>query len=172
MLFKNANLFLSDRFRRGSFRVENGVFTEILDTVPEEEGVELDGATVIPGLVDIHTHGNSGADFSDGDYEGLKKMAAYSARNGVTSFAPTSMTLPYETLAKAFATGRRLADEQPKGCARLMGAHMEGPYFSEKKKGAQNGAYLRLPDAEAFRRLYEGCGGLIRLAVYLGGERL
>ena len=91
-------------------------------------------------------------------------MAAYSARHGVTSFAPTSMTLPYETLAKAFATGRRLADEQPKGCARILGIHMEGPFFSEKKKGAQNAAYLRLPDAAAFRKLYEDCGGLIRIA--------
>ena len=164
MLFKNADIFRGEGFRRGSFRVEDGLFTEILDTVPAEDGLDLQGAAVIPGLVDIHTHGNSGADFSDGDYEGLKKMAAYSALNGVTSFAPTSMTLPYETLARAFATGRRLKDEQPQGCARIMGIHMEGPFFSEKKKGAQNAAYLRLPDAEAFRKLQEGCGGLIRIA--------
>lgn len=163
MLFKNANIFLSDRFQRGSFRVENGVFADILDTVPPEDGVELGGATVIPGLVDIHTHGNSGADFSDGDCEGLKTMAAYSAKNGVTSFAPTSMTLPYETLARAFAAGRRLADERPAGCARLMGVHMEGPFFSEKKKGAQNAAYLRLPDAAAFAALQAGCGDLVRI---------
>ena len=164
MLFKNTELFLGDRFERGSFRAEGGVFTEILRTVPAEDGLDLNGALVIPGLVDIHTHGNSGADFSDGDYEGLKTMAAYSACMGVTSFAPTSMTLPYETLSRAFAAGRRLADEQPLGCARIMGIHMEGPFFSEKKKGAQNAAYLRLPDAAAFRKLFDDCGGLIRIA--------
>ena len=164
MLYKNAMLFRGEAFVPGSFRVENGVFAEVRNGAPEEDGLDLQGALVIPGLVDIHTHGNTGADFSDGDYEGLKKMAAYSARNGVTSFAPTSMTLPYETLSKAYAAGRRLADEQPRGCARLMGIHMEGPFFSEKKKGAQNGAYLRLPDLAAFRKLQEDCGGLIRIA--------
>ena len=164
MLFKNGEIFTPQGFCRGSFRTSDGIITEVLSTVPEGEGLDLQGARVLPGLVDLHTHGNSGADFSDGDYDGLKKMAAYSARCGVTSFAPTSMTLPYDTLSRAFATGRRLADEQPKGCARLMGIHMEGPFFSEKKKGAQNAAYLRLPDVEAFRALQEGCGGHVRIA--------
>jgi len=90
-------------------------------------------------------------------------MARYSALHGVTSFAPTSMTLPYEVLAKAFATARALADERPEDCARVMGVNMEGPFFSEKKKGAQNGAYLRLPDFEAFARLQRESGGIVKL---------
>jgi len=73
------------------------------------------------------------------------------------------MTLPYDVLEKAFATGRRLADEAPEDCARLMGIHMEGPYFSEKKKGAQNGEYLKTPDFDGFKKLFDGCGGLVRI---------
>ena len=164
MLYKNGYIFEDGQFVYGSFRVENGRFTEILHTVPEEDGVDLKGAHVIPGLVDIHTHGNSGADFSDGDYEGLVSMARYYAQNGITSFAPASMTLPYEVLEKAFATGARLREEQPAGCARIMGIQMEGPFFSEKKKGAQNGEYLKNPDFAAFQKLYEGCGGLVKIA--------
>ncbi len=164
MLFKNANIFTEEGvFTHGSFRVEDGKFTEILTSVPEEDGVDLAGAYVIPGLIDVHNHGNSGADFSDGDYEGLVKMARYLAKNGVTSFAPASMTLPYEVLEAAFATAVRITEEQPEGCARLMGIQMEGPFFSEKKKGAQNAAYLREPDFAAFRKLYEDCGGLVRI---------
>ncbi len=162
MLYTNAEVFTPAGFIRGGFTVEDGRFGEVF-AGERAGGVDLGGARVIPGLVDIHTHGAMGADFSDGDAAGLRRMAAYLAGRGVTSFAPTSMTLPYETLAAAFETAVELAEERPEGCARVMGIHMEGPFFSEKKKGAQNGAYLRLPDLVAFRKLCEGCGGLVRI---------
>ena len=163
MLFTNGKLFLpSCGFVRGGFAVEDRRFAEVFADA-RTGGRDLRGATVLPGLVDIHTHGAVGADFSDGDPAGLTRMAAYLAQNGVTSFAPTSMTLPYETLAAAFDTAVQLSENRPAGCARPMGIHMEGPFFSEKKKGAQNGAYLRLPDFEAFRALCEGSKGLLRI---------
>lgn len=166
MRFQNANVFLSDQgFVHADFTVEEGVFGKILPAGSAGgEGVDLEGAFVIPGLIDIHTHGNSGADFSDGDDDGLRKMAAYLAQNGVTGFAPASMTLPYDVLEQAYRTARRLRDEGPEGCATLLGINMEGPFFSEKKKGAQNAAYLRNPDWEAFEHLYEVSDGLIRIA--------
>ena len=165
MFYKNARIYTSDcRFHHGAFEVtEDGRFGQVLpDRVPEG-AYDLEGATVIPGLVEIHSHGNSGYDFSDGDYEGLKQMARYYLSCGVTSFAPTSMTLPYEVLEKAFSTARRLVDEDPVGCAKLRGIQMEGPYFSYKKRGAQNPDYLKEPDFEGFKKLYDDCGGLIRI---------
>ena len=166
MFYKNARIYCSDfRFHTGAFEVtDDGRFGAVLPDCVPEDAIDLGGATVIPGLVDVHIHGAMGADFSDGDLDGITAMAKYLASQGITSFAPASMTLPYETLKNAFATGKKLHDARPAGCARLMGVQMEGPFFSEKKKGAQNGAYLKNPDFEAFEKLYAECGGLIAIA--------
>ncbi len=165
MFYKNARIYGSDfQFHRGAFEVVDGKFGAVLPEAVPEDAVDLGGATVIPGLIDVHSHGAVGADFSDGDYEGLKAMAAYYASVGVTSFAPASMTLPYEVLEKAFANARRLVEENIPGLSVLRGIQMEGPYFSYKKRGAQNADYLKEPDFEGFRKLYDGCGGLIRIA--------
>ena len=164
MYYRNARIFCPDfQFRYGNFEVKkDGTFGIVMGPVPTY-AIDLEGATVIPGLIEVHSHGNSGCDFSDGDYEGLKTMARYYLSCGITSFAPASMTLPYEVLEKAFANAQRLAAEKPAGCSRLRGIQMEGPYFSYKKRGAQNAEYLKEPDFEGFRKLYEGCGGLVRI---------
>ena len=164
MFYKNARIFGADfQFHMGAFEVKDGVFGAVLPERVPEDAVDLQGQTVIPGLIDVHSHGNSGADFSDGDYKGLKRMAAYYAKCGVASFAPASMTLPYEQLEKAFATAKRLVDEKLPGLSVLRGIQMEGPYFSYNKRGAQNPDYLKAPDFEGFKALYDGCGGLVRI---------
>ena len=162
MRYENGWIFADGRFVRGGFSVENGRFAHVLEDVPGP-AEDLDGALVIPGLVDIHVHGCAGADFSDGDYAGLVRMARYLVRRGVTSFAPASMTLPYDALDKAFHAAARLRREGLADGARLMGIQMEGPFLSREKRGSQNPAYLRLPDWDRFLRLYDAAEGLLRI---------
>ena len=180
MRYNNAYIFQGEEgFVRGGLRVADGRIAEVIREdaasqrnigsqaaaelpAPEEE-TDLEGMYVIPGLIDIHSHGNSGYDFSDGNAEGVREMGRYYARHGITSFAPTSMTLPYDRLETAFLTAGSYREDWDGASSRLAGIHMEGPFFSEKKKGAQNSAYLRLPDADAVTRLQKACGGLIRI---------
>ena len=164
MFYKNARIYCSDfTFRVGAFEVVDGKFGQILPDFVPEDAIDLQGATVIPGLIEIHSHGNCGADFSDGEYEVLKTMAAYYAKEGITSFAPASMTLPYEILERSFGNARRLKEEAPAGHAVLRGIRMEGPYFSYKKRGAQNPNYLKDPDIAGFNALQEKCGNLVKM---------
>lgn len=162
MNYKNAYIYTEDfQFVKGGFSVVDGKFCHVL--TEKENAVDLQGAYVIPGLIDVHNHGNSNADFSDGSYEGDLKMAQYLASVGVTGFAPATMTLPYTVIAKALEAGLRLHKAPVEGASRLLGVQMEGPFFSEKKKGAQNGEYLRLPDYAAFEALYRDSEGLISI---------
>jgi len=163
MKYENAVVFGPDfRFHTGGFSVENGRFANVLSE--ETGGVDLDGAYVVPGFIDIHLHGNSGHDFSDGDFEGLTAIARHLAKNGITSFAPASVTLPEAQLNAVYGNAVRFTANTPEDCASLCGIHMEGPFFAEKKKGAQNGAFLQSPDYEMFLRLNRTAQGLIKIA--------
>jgi len=126
-----------------------------------QEVIDAEGLYVLPGLIDVHSHGACGFDFSDGNPEGLAKILAYEAANGITSYCPTSMTLPPQTLERAFA---QICDApQGRGYARLAGIHMEGPFLDPVKKGAHKKEFLIPPDIGLFREWNAQSKGLIRL---------
>lgn len=127
-------------------------------------GPELDlgGCYVIPGLTDLHFHGCVGADVSDADAEGLQKMADYELSRGVTQICPAGMTLETEQLRRVCENAAHHARTARSG-AELVGLNLEGPFLSEAKKGAQNGAWLQKPNLGLLKELQAAAGGLVKL---------
>lgn len=133
------------------------------------DGLDATGCYVVPGLVDIHTHGCDGCDTGDGSYDSLNTMSKYYAAHGVTTFLATTSTISFEALKKSAASVKQAIELGTEG-ANVGGMHMEGPYFSLAFKGAQNPAYLRDPSVEEFDAVNAESGGNVRL-ISLAPER-
>lgn len=116
---------------------------------------------VIPGMIDIHIHGCGGADTNEDTENAIKTMSKTLLKNGITSFCPTSMTLPKETLKEIFVAINKVKDSLPG--AYVQGINMEGPYIALSKKGAQNEKYIRNPSIKEFKELYRASGNNIVL---------
>lgn len=109
------------------------------------ERVDVDGRYITPGLVDIHTHGALGHTFNEPTAEAFGVITAENARRGVTALLATAATAPIPDLVAYLAFTRQWMS-QPRAGAQVLGAHVEGPYFSLSKAGAQDPANIRNPD--------------------------
>jgi len=92
--------------------------------------------TLYSGFIDLHIHGGGGHDFMEAD-QGIKKILETHARFGTTSMLATTMTAPFEELLSAFKVLKDLYPNRPKKGSRLLGVHLEGPFISPNKLGAQ-----------------------------------
>lgn len=163
MILKNAEVFDPDfHLTRADISVTGRKIDRVGPGLSGEEEYDCSGCVISPGFVDIHIHGCIGADTCDAKRDSIAKMAAYLVQKGVTSFCPTTMTVSLPEIEAALAAVRDCVQNPPEGAA-VRGANMEGPYISAQKKGAQNGEFIRRPDFEEFRGIYERCGGIIKL---------
>lgn len=168
MILKNATILTSE----GNFVQSDLSFTDTINIIGDcepaftcnggicgmEIAMDVTGHYIVPGLIDIHTHGAMGVDTSDGKEENLEILSKYYASQGVTSWCPTTMTLPEEVLLQAVKSVA--AYKNPIG-AKPVGIYLEGPFFHYDKKGAQSASHLALPDYGFFKRLQEASGGLV-----------
>lgn len=162
MIIKNGKVFQEDgTFQIRDVYIEDHRIVDSMSQVTDTEEVDADGLLVIPGLVDIHSHGAVGHDFSDADAEGLREILRYERSCGVTSYCPTSMTLSREKLRRIFATVKEAAGT--KDGAVIRGINMEGPFLDEKKRGAHEARYISRPDGELFRELNQASGNCVKL---------
>ncbi|MBQ8391500.1 MAG: N-acetylglucosamine-6-phosphate deacetylase [Clostridia bacterium] len=120
--------------------------------VNDYEVIDAKGNLVLPGLIDMHIHGYLGADASDGDADGIRKMAEGIIQNGVTSWCPTTMTVSKEEIEKAFDTVREVKNSGEYYGSRILGVNSEGPFINEAKKGAQAAEHILKPDADFIKK--------------------
>lgn len=176
MIIKNGLVFTEEyQFSSLSILTDNDKITALIPAEshlpkPEEAETVIDasGCYVIPGLTDIHFHGCDGYDFCDNSMEACEAIASFCLKNGVTSICPATMTMPAETLDNICQTAASFSSLQSKReadttYADLVGIHMEGPFISRAKKGAQNEAYIIPPDADLVERWISLSKGLVKL---------
>ena len=154
MILKNASVFLKNRFEICDVAVENGKIAAIGADLGE--GMDCSGMKLLPGLVDIHTHGCAGYDFDHADAAQLEEMSACYLRHGVTAVLATLMTNPKPLLLEAAA---RCGKAQTP----IRGIYLEGPFFGPAKKGAHDAQHLAPIDSAFFAALDEAAGGAIRV---------
>ena len=149
----NGRIVLPDEVVCGkalAFDAESGKIHGVVDSAPADAAViDAKGGYVAPGLVDIHIHGYLGEDTCDAKPEGLRKMAEGVAKNGVTAFLPTTMTVSKSEIVAALNAARSVkAESLGWQGAEILGVHAEGPFINPTKKGAQAAENILPPDAD------------------------
>ena len=162
MIIKNGSVYQEDKtFVKKDLYIENGFIVESAGQITDHSEIDASDLLVLPGLIDIHSHGAVGHDFSDGNPEGLEKILAYEYANGITSYCPTSMTIHREELEHLF---ERMGNfQEGRGMAHVAGINMEGPFLDASKKGAHRQECIMAPDVDFFRKCNQACGNRICL---------
>ena len=152
----NGKLVLEDRVVDSHAIIFDGRIEKIIDeseiNINDYEIIDAKGNFILPGLIDMHIHGYLGADASDGDADGIRKMAKGIIQNGVTSWCPTTMTVSKKEIEKAFDSVREVRNSGEYYGARILGVNSEGPFINPEKKGAQAEEHILKPDAEFIKK--------------------
>ncbi|HRS30286.1 MAG TPA: N-acetylglucosamine-6-phosphate deacetylase [Bacilli bacterium] len=146
-----------------SLKFENGLISEITDSVVSDGLTIPENWLVLPGYIDQHVHGAAGCDAMDATTAAISTMAMTVAQEGVTTFCPTTMTQSVENINKALANIKQYIEENHPEGAKVLGVHLEGPYISKDYIGAQPLSYVQNPGVESFKKYQKASGNHIRI---------
>lgn len=145
----NGRLILPDTILSDAVLIIQGpTITQILPQNEFEAGTEqfdVDGRYIAPGFIDIHTHGALGRSFNEPTSEAYETITAANAHHGTTALLATTASAPIPNLSDCLSACRYWMQQAQPG-ARVLGMHLEGPYFCPAQAGAQNPAHLRTPN--------------------------
>lgn len=160
-IFKDTDIF------DGYILIKNGIIKEITKDKPSSniEILNYENQIVASGYFDTHIHGYGGYDIMDCDVKAVLEISKGIVKNGVTSFLATTLTDSREKLiaaCKAVYDATKTPEYSEGNGARIEGIFLEGPFFSEEFKGAQNEKYMSLPNIEFLKELIYASGGLVK----------
>lgn len=175
MLIINGKLYLEETV------IENGYIHilddkivsigDMLNAPQDEEVIDAKGQNVLPGFIDQHIHGANGADNMDATEKAVQTIATFLPKEGTTSYLATTMTQSVENINKALHEIVEYADNKNHaGQAEILGVHLEGPFISKKRIGAQNPIYVQIPTKEAFDIFWKKSKGKIKIVTYAPEE--
>lgn len=162
MIIQSKRVWAANNFNALQVEIVDGVIKGIYPYNLKPVDVDYQNDRILPGFIDVHTHGAYGFDTNDGDADGLRNWTKNLPKDeGVTAFLPTTITQSEEVLTHAVANVKNVVNEGYEG-AEILGIHFEGPYLDMKYKGAQPPQFILDSDVEQFKRYQNAAGGLIK----------
>ncbi|HJB91218.1 MAG TPA: N-acetylglucosamine-6-phosphate deacetylase [Candidatus Eisenbergiella merdigallinarum] len=161
MILQSKRVWIGGQFVAAQLEVDGGKIVRILPWGERKADEDYGDKRIVPGFIDVHTHGAYGFDTNDGEPEGLRDWMRRIPEEGVTGILPTTVTQMPDVLSKAMANVARVVEEGYEG-AEILGIHFEGPYLDMEYKGAQPPEAIAEPSVEQFQMYQEAAHGLIR----------
>ena len=160
----NGEVYIEHRFLKKTIKIEDGKLIILPPDAPIEDGAEVynaAGKKVVPGFIDVHTHGAVGVDVNAATAEDYEKICRFAAGNGTTPWLCSVLTDTKEQTCRCIDEFKKHQQMEQKG-ANLLGIHLEGPFLSPEYKGAMPEHLLISPDLELLKEYQEAAGGNIR----------
>lgn len=161
MIVQSKRIWIAGQFIEAQLEIESTKIKSVKEYNSSPVDHDFGELRIIPGMIDVHTHGAFGFDTNDANEEGLRLFAKGIAAEGITSFLPTTVTQSEEVLTKALQNVVKVVEGGYEG-AEILGVHFEGPYLNMDFKGAQPPEYIAKADVEQFKRYQAAAKGMIK----------
>ena len=162
MIIQSKKVWVVNTWLSCQIEVEDGKIKNIYPYGAKDADEDYGDKRIVPGFIDVHTHGAYGFDTNDANEEGLRNWMKNIVKEGVTGILPTTITQSEEVLTKAVKNVAKVVEDGYEG-AEILGIHFEGPYLDQVYKGAQPEQYCVKADVEQFERYLKASNNLIKI---------
>ncbi|MCR0182986.1 N-acetylglucosamine-6-phosphate deacetylase [[Clostridium] innocuum] len=162
MIIQSKRIWVLGQFIEAQLELEDGKIKNVLAYGAKPVDKDYGERRIVPGFIDVHTHGAYGFDTNDAEEEGLRNWMKHIPEEGVTGICPTTITQTEEVLTKAVKNVAKVVADGYEG-AEILGIHFEGPYLDMVYKGAQPEQCIVKPNVEQFKRYQKAADGLIKI---------